>query len=148
MSGEADNSLADSIKDTFGKKAKAAKPQRKKRTAPFCIRLNEEQRTQLANEAAGAPLGAYIKAKALGEPLRKRRTGLSIEDREALAKTLALLGKSRLSNNLNQLAHAANIGSLPMTPETEEFLRDCLNDVREIRRLLMRALGMQAGRGQ
>lgn len=120
----------------------------KKRPAPCCIRLSESERTRLADEAAGAPLGAYIKAKALGEPLRKRRTGLSIQDREALAKTLALLGKSRLSSNLNQLAHAANIGSLPMTQETEEFLRECLRDVRNIRRLLMSALGMKAERGR
>ena len=121
---------------------------KRKRPSPFCIRLSEAQRARLADEAAGAPLGAYIKAKALGEPLRMRRTGLSIEDREALAKTLALLGQSHLSSNLNQLAHAANIGSLPMTPETEEFLRTCLQDVREIRCLLMRALGRQAERSQ
>jgi len=35
-----------------------------------------------------------------------------------------------------------------MTPETEEFLRDCLQDVREIRRLLMTALGLKAERVQ
>jgi len=121
---------------------------KRKRPSPFCIRLSEAQRARLADEAAGAPLGAYIKAKALGEPLRMRRTGLSIQDREALAKTLALLGQSRLPSNLNQLAHAANIGALPMTPETEEFLRACLQDVRDIRNLLMRALGRQAERGQ
>lgn len=93
------------------------------------------------------PLGSYIKAKALGErPLRSRRSGISVEDRQALAKALALLGRSRLSSNLNQLAHAANIGSLPMTPETEEFLHECLRDVREVRRLLMTALGLQGER--
>jgi len=134
-----------SVKRRFNKSANS---KNFKRPSPFCIRLSEPQRVRLAGEAAGVPLGAYIKAKALGEPLRRRRTGLSIEDREALAKTLALLGKSRLSSNLNQLAHAANIGSLPMTPETEEFLRECLHDVREIRRLLMKALGLKAERGQ
>ena len=121
---------------------------RKKRQSPFCIRLSADQRARLTAEAGGAPLGAYIKAKALGErPPRIRRTGVSINDREALAKTLALLGKSRLSSNLNQLAHAANIGALPMTPETEEFLRDALRDVREVRILLLKALGMKAERG-
>ncbi len=134
-----------SIKRQFNQSANLKK---RIRPSPFCIRLSEEQRTRLANEAAGAPLGAYIKSKALGEPLRKRQTGLSVEDRKALAKTLALLGKSRLSSNLNQLAHAANIGSLPMTPETENFLHDCLRDVREIRGLLMRALGLKTERDQ
>ncbi len=117
-----------------------------KRPSPFCIRLTEAQRARLQLEAAGAPLGAYIKAKALNEPpLRMRRSGHSVEDREALARALALLGKSRIASNLNQLAYAANIGSLPMTPETEEFLLESLRDVRAIRLLLMKALGMKPG---
>ena len=74
---------------------------KKKRLAPFSIRLSEEERARLAMEAAGAPLGAYIKAKALGSPpVRARRTGLAVEDRVALAKGLALLGRSHLANNL------------------------------------------------
>ena len=117
---------------------------KRKRPSPFCIRLSENERARLASEARGIPLGAYIKAKALGDkPLRMRRTGLAVEDRQALAKALALLGRSRLSSNLNQLAHAANIGSLPMTPETEAELVAALRDVREMRRLLMTALGLK-----
>ncbi|MGY4748869.1 plasmid mobilization relaxosome protein MobC [Pannonibacter sp. Q-1] len=84
-----------------------------------------------------------MKAKALGAPLRSRRTGLAVEDRVALAKGLALLGRSRLANNLNQLAHAVNIGSLPMTPETEQELFTALRDVRELRRLFLLALGLK-----
>ena len=117
---------------------------KRKRPSPFCIRLSEDERARLTSEAAGLPLGAYIKAKALGDkPLRTRRTGLAVEDRQALAKALALLGRSRLSSNLNQLAHAANIGSLPMTPETKAELLAALRDVREMRRLLMTALGLK-----
>ena len=117
----------------------------KKRPSPFCIRLSDAQRQRLTQESGGLPLGAYIKAKALGDaPLRMRRSGLSIQDREALAKTLALLGQSRLSSNLNQLAHAVNIGVLPVTPETEALLRKALLDIHEIRALLMQALGKKA----
>lgn len=117
---------------------------RKKRPAPFSLRLSDEDRARLMAEAGGAPLGAYIKAKVLGGPaLRLRRTGMAIEDRRALAQALALLGRSRLASNLNQLAYAANIGSLPMTPETEEELRAALNDVRALRRLLVMALGLK-----
>ncbi len=119
-----------------------AKP-KKNRPAPFSIRLSEDERARLSLEAAGAPLGAYIKAKALGVPLRSRRTGLAVEDRVALAKGLALLGRSRLANNLNQLAHAVNIGSLPVTPETEQELFGALSDVRELRRLFLTALGLK-----
>lgn len=122
----------------------AAKPKRK-RPAPFCLRLCPEERARLAMEAAGAPLGAYIKAKVLGDapPIRTRRTGLAVEDRTALAQVLALLGRSHLANNLNQLAHAVNIGTLPMTPETEAELFAALHDVRDLRRLLLAALGFK-----
>ncbi|WP_395813742.1 hypothetical protein [Devosia sp.] len=118
---------------------------RKKRPPPFSIRLSEEDRARLAVEAAGAPLGSYIKAKLLGTALseRMRRKGLPIQDREAHAQALALLGRSHLSGNLNQLAHAVNIGILPVTPETEAELLGAVRDVRKIRRLLMQALGLK-----
>ena len=133
-----------SLTETFQRAPANAKP-RKRRLPPFSIRLSPEDRARLAVEAAGAPLGAYIKAKVLGSPLpvRIRRTGLAVEDRTALAQALALLGRSHLSSNLNQLAHLANVGALPMTPETEAELRDTLADVRDIRRLLMAALGLK-----
>jgi hypothetical protein len=117
-----------------------------KRPAPFSLRLSAEERARLIAEAAGAPLGAYIKAKLLGSasPVRMRRTGLTVQDRQALAQALALLGQSRLSSNLNQLAHAANIGALPITPETESELTESIRDVRAIRRLLLFALGLKA----
>lgn len=119
----------------------------KKRLPPFSIRLSEAERARLSLDAAGAPLGSYVKQKlfdgmAVG---RKRRKGLSIQDREALAQALALLGRSRLSSNLNQIAHAVNIGVLPVTPETEAELFAALEEVRSLRRLLMTALGHDDG---
>lgn len=124
----------------------ASLPSKAKRPAPFSLRLSNQERARLTTEAAGAPLGAYIKAKVLGTPLplRIRRTGLAIEDRRSLAQVLALLGRSRLSSNLNQLAHAVNIGALPMTPETEAELFEVLREVRALRSLLMSALGLTA----
>lgn len=116
----------------------------KRRAPPFSIRLTESERERLTAEAKGMPLGAYIKAKALGdEPIARRNTGFAVEDRQALAQALALLGRSHIANNLNQLAHAANIGTLPMTPETEDNLRETIRAVRSIRTLLLRALGMR-----
>ena len=117
-----------------------------KRLPPFSIRLSQTERARLAVEAAGAPLGAYIKAKVLGEtpPLRVRRTGLAIEDRQALAQVLALLGRSNLANNLNQLARAVHTGSLLVTPETEAEIMAALEAVRDLRRLLLVALGLKA----
>lgn len=121
----------------------AIRPKRR-REAPFAIRLSKDERARLEREAAGAPLGTYIKAKALGDPpLRMRRTGHSVEDRQSFAQALGMLGKSRLSSNLNQIAKLANTGSLPLTPEVEAELLSALADVRAIRRLLMEALGLK-----
>ena len=134
------------ISDTFNhtRSQQASELPKKKRLAPFSLRLSETERARLTNEAKGVPLGAYIKAKVLGEPpLRLRRSGMALEDRQAMAQILALLGRSHVANNLNQLAHAANIGVLPMTPETEDELRAALRDVRAMRYLLLLALGIR-----
>lgn len=119
-----------------------------KRPAPFSLRLSEDERARLVGEAAGAPLGTYLKAKLLGDaPVRTRRTGLAVEDRKALGQALGLLGSSRIANNLNQLARAANVGALPVSPDLEADLMATLAEVREIRRLLLVALGLKPDGG-
>ena len=95
-------------------------------------------------EAAGTPLGSYIKAKALGgPPLRSRRCGLAIQDRTNLSRALALLGRSHLPGNLNQLAKLAHMGSLPLDPKTIADLNESVLFVRELRGLLLAALGLK-----
>ena len=119
---------------------------KRRREPPFSLRLSPDERARLAREAAGAPLGAYIKAKLLtgaAPPVRVRRSGLPVEDRQALAQTLARLGASRLSANLNQIAFAANSGSLSLTPETNKLLGQALFEIGEVRRLLLVALGLK-----
>jgi hypothetical protein len=112
-----------------------------KRSPPFSIRLDCEERARLEAEAHGAPLGTYIKAKVLGgAPLR---SAASVQDRTALAQALALLGQSRFASNLNQIAHAANIGALVFTDEEAVALAAALAHVSEIRSLLLRATGIR-----
>jgi hypothetical protein len=94
-----------SLTDNFELRSSGIEPanpapgKRRKREAPFAIRLSKDERARLERDAAGAPLGAYIKAKVFGTapPVRMRRTGLAVEDRQALAQALALLGRSRLT---------------------------------------------------
>ena len=113
-----------------------------RRPAPFSIRLSAQERANLEAEAQGTPLGAYIKAKALGGPALKRAA--SVADRQALAQALALLGKTHYANNLTLLAHLANMGALPLTPEVMAELESTLKLIGEVRNLLLKGMGLKA----
>lgn len=136
-------SLSGGFRKSAGRQRQEAAEKQPKRLPPFSLRLSDEERQRLIAEADGVPLGTYIKAKVLGDsrPLRMRRTGGAVEDRQALGQVLAMLGRSRLASNLNQLAHLAHVGALPLTPETEAELNEAYRDIRDIRRLLLTALG-------
>lgn len=126
------------------------KPTRKPSTPPFSLRLNADERRRLEEAAAGMALGAYIRAKLLDGDLSPRRTRgtAPIKDHAALAQVLGMLGNMRLANNLNQLARAANIGALPLTPEVEADLAQACAAVIAMKAELMRALGYPAEGGQ
>ena len=117
----------------------------KKYPPPFSLRLTFEERAALDSAAGGQPLGRYIRAQMLGDKAAKRKPygKFPVKDQKALGRVLAELGQARLANNLNQLAKAVNTGSLPVTPETEDYLQQACQDVRQIRADLVRALGLQ-----
>ena len=114
---------------------------------PFSLRLSFEERAQLERDAAGLSLGAYVRERIFdaSKATPRRRGKFPVKDQKALASVLALLGQSRLANNLNQLAHAANTGSLAMTPDTEAELMGACRDIASIRHMLMVALGLVDG---
>lgn len=116
----------------------------KKQLPPFSLRLTIEERAQLERDAVGLSLGAYIRSRLFDESLPKRRTrGKNpVKDHQELAKILAELGRSRLANNVNQLAKAANSGSLEVTPDTEQALKHACSDIQWMRHVLMTALGL------
>lgn len=122
---------------------------RPKRPSPFAIRLTQDERDLLTKRAGGMPLGAYIRECALGSKARNRRARLASHvDTKVIAKLLAELGRSHLSSNLNQIAKAANIGTLPMTPDLEAELLQACADLREMRSVLIEALGLLEGNKQ
>lgn len=90
-------------------------------------------------------LGGYIHSRLFDSdnPPKRRRSKNPIKDHKALAQALGLLGQSRISSNLNQLARSANTGSLPVTPDTEAALLEAVAEIREIRRLLIEALNLE-----
>lgn len=116
------------------------------RTPPFSLRLTAAERSRLEQEAGSLSLGAYIRHRLLGDnaPDVRRHRRRPVQDHEALGRVLGELGKSRLANNLNQLAKAVNSGSLPVTRETEEALRAACASVLDLRKILLEALGLAA----
>lgn len=111
----------------------------KKRDAPFSLRLSERERAELLEKADGLPLSAYIKSQLFsGAQYRSRARQV---DREALGRVLATLGQSRIPQNLNQIAKAAHMGALPVTPELLEELNQTCAVLKAMRQEIMAALG-------
>ena len=72
---------------------------------------------------------------------RKRRPKDTVADKKAIAEALALLGQSRIANNLNQIAYRANIGALEINAEEREQIEEAYAHIIAIRALLVAALG-------
>lgn len=117
------------------------------RAPPFSLRLSFEERKVLEQAAGGLPIAGYIKSLLFAEhaPRRAVRRRAPVKDAKALAEVLACLGTSRIANNLNQLAKAANSGSFYFDRETKVQLGAACDDIRAMRQLLMGALGMKLG---
>lgn len=116
------------------------------RPAPLSLRLTREERARLERAAGAMPLGTYIKSRLFGDgvtllPVRMRKP---VREERALAQVLARLGASRMANNLNQLAHAANIGALNCDEEIATALAAACADIRAMRLMLMTALGSKS----
>lgn len=89
--------------------------QNRQRIIKFSVSWTPEERAELDRRAAeaGLSVAAFIRAAALGDAgIRARRR--PIVDAVELAKTHAEL--RRIGNNLNQIAHALNIGETVFFP--------------------------------
>jgi hypothetical protein len=125
--------------------AAAPSPKKSKRrhTPPFSLRLTVEERKRLDELAGNQPLGSYIRDRLLGKQTEKRRkVKKPTPDTALLALVLGEFGRSRLASNINQLAKAANIGTLDVTPETEREIVQACAEIQAIRTLLITALGV------
>lgn len=115
-----------------------------RRPAPFSLRLTPEERAKLVSDAGHLSVSAYVKARLFdgaAVPVRTRGR-FPVRDHAALAAALGKLGQLRIANNLNQLARAANMGALDLTPELQAELREACAHVAAIRALLVAALGL------
>ncbi len=118
---------------------------RKKRPAPFSIRLSDEERAYLARKAGNKPLGTYAREKLLGDAMAARKEVAPTPkiDKVLLAQILGVLGKSELPSSLCLLAVAAESGSLMLDEETDEQLKEACSDIHDIRLILISALGLR-----
>ena len=133
-----------SVSDSFS--ASVVRPQNKSKrryTPPFSLRLTEQERKRLDEMAGNQPLGSYIRDRLLGEQAEKRRKIKKPKpDTAMLAMVLSELGQSRLASNINQLAKAANMGTLDITPEIEQEIEQACREIQAMRALLIAALGV------
>jgi len=123
---------------SYAKRDFTKSSKRTKRPAPFPVRFSSDERAVLEDKAGDMPLGAYIRAKALDKTQSAAKT-----DYVMLARILGLLGKSELASNLCLLAVAAEQGALIVDEEIETDLKAACTDVKEIRLILVEALGLR-----
>ena len=119
--------------------------QERKYPTHLTLRLTDEEWAVLEKAAAGLTVSAHVRERLFGEAVAQRRTRgkAPVKDHESLGQVLALLGKSRLASNVNQLAKAANTGSLPVTPETEAEIVQASDSILTMEDHLLHALGVR-----
>ena len=116
--------------------------------APFSMRFTKDERKSLELAAAGRPLAAYIRWLIFKEDMpempKKRTRGESAsQDHKQLATLLGALGKSRIASNINQLARAANSGSLPVSKEIIKALNESVAAIKWMRETLIKGMGIK-----
>ena len=120
--------------------------QSKKYPAPLTYRpKDEEERQTVLIAAKGMSVSEYIRQCVHGtdaEP-KKRNIRTPVKDEQSLARALALLGQSRIANNLNQLAYHANTGSLLLDEQTLAQIKETHDHISWMRKHLIAALGLR-----
>jgi len=131
--------------------AATPEPSKVKSSPPFSIRFTDEERAQLNRDAGALSLAAYMRLKLFADcenppKLRKltRKVTQPSAELAVLGHMLGALGKSRLASNLNQIAKAANMGALPVTPELEAELSEACAAILDMRQRLISAMGIKA----
>ncbi len=118
------------------------KPKRRY-TPPFSMRLSKNERDFLDKHSGSQSWAAYIRERVFGQKAEKRRkVKKPTVDSAMLALVLSELGQSRLASNINQLAKAANMGALDITPEIEKEIETACQEIQTMRALLIAALGV------
>ena len=129
---------------SFTVAAKPAKPKpKRRRPSSLSIRVSDEEREILQRKAGKRPIGAYVREKALGDeqaPRRKSQAKPSI-DYAMLGQVLGKLGQSEQVSVLFLLLAAVENERVTMRKEDSAALHKACADMREVRAMVMGALG-------
>lgn len=120
------------------------KPKRR-RPSSLSIRVSNEERAILQRKAGKRSIGAYVREKALGDeqaPRRKSQAKPSI-DYVMLGQVLGKLGQSEQVSVLFLLLAAAESKRVMMAKDERAALHAACADMREVRALVMGALGLR-----
>ena len=137
--------MSAAIKKTFAS-AVSDKP-KKLYPKPVSIRFTDAERAELESKAGDLTLSAYVRSCCVGDVASAHRTRgkRPVKDYEALSRVLGALGRSKLSNNVNQIAKAVNTGSMSLDGKTAQDLRQAAYDIACLRMYLIKALGLKDG---
>ncbi|MGJ8628763.1 MAG: hypothetical protein ACSHXB_17515 [Sulfitobacter sp.] len=116
-------------------------PKKRKRPSPLSVRLSEDERAKLEKAAAGQSLNSYVKDR-LFQGKRGRKG--TVQDYDALARALSMLGRSDIQTRLSALLLAIETQKLVASAEAERDIRDACKNVAMIRAELVTALGLKA----
>lgn len=122
----------------------SAAPTQKESLSPYSIRFTEAERQFLDEHSGNKSWAEFIRKRVFGEAASTRRPARrpTVDDQTA-GELLKELGKSRLSSNVNQLAKAANMGTLDISPETDNKLQEASEAILAMRDALFTALGLK-----
>lgn len=142
--------MSGSLTDTFSRAAKPSPKAKRKAPPPITFRATEDERAAILKAAGAMSLSAFIRLKVLADldieaPRRKasRKRHAPSAELAVLAQILGGLGQSRLSQNMNQIAKAANMGALPVSAELETELFEACAAIQDMRKRLIEAMGVK-----
>ena len=115
----------------------------KRRPAPLSVRMTPEQLELLDRIKGESSRNAFVIRQVFG-PLAPRGR-MPVKDHQVLSALIAKLGQSRVASSLNQLSQACHSGSLVLTPDIEAEIHEALSAVLEMRKMLLKALGLGDG---
>lgn len=111
------------------------------------LRLTTEEHEQLQAWSDGSSISSYVRGCIFNrtKESRRRTRHSPVKDHEPLAEILGRLGQTRISNNLNQIARHANMGTLPLDPDVEQDIKIACAEIAWIKVRLIEALGLKDG---